>query len=98
MADGPYYKKNRNAIEFYKARADKYEKDSIGGYWFFIYSPCPQLDLSTGLCNIYEKRPIICRRFPEPEHTRGILKYICKRIRTICKTSKVGSYKKTLTY
>jgi Fe-S-cluster containining protein len=33
--------------------------------------PCPVLDLTTGTCDLYEHRPILCRTFGPPMRTPG---------------------------
>jgi Fe-S-cluster containining protein len=33
--------------------------------------PCPVLDLTTGTCDLYEHRPILCRTFGPPMRTAG---------------------------
>jgi Fe-S-cluster containining protein len=33
--------------------------------------PCPVLDLETGLCDLYDSRPILCRTFGPPMRTEG---------------------------
>ena len=96
LAEGPYFKKDTSTIEFYKVRAEFSVQNIHGQYWFFIYSPCPQLE--DGLCKIYETRPATCRKFPKPTHVRGILKHICKRIRTLYKAAPISSYKPTLKF
>lgn len=40
--------------------------------------PCPALDLTTGLCDLYEARPVTCRTFGPPLHFRGEALGICE--------------------
>jgi len=40
--------------------------------------PCPALDLETGLCDLYEARPITCRTFGPPLHFRGESLAVCE--------------------
>ena len=40
--------------------------------------PCPALDPATGLCDLYEARPITCRTFGPPLHFTGESLAVCE--------------------
>lgn len=40
--------------------------------------PCPALDPETGLCELYESRPITCRTFGPPLHFKGESLGVCE--------------------
>ena len=47
---------------------DSYE-DAILFEEFANNEPCPALDLTTGTCDLYEHRPVLCRTFGPPMRT-----------------------------
>ena len=40
--------------------------------------PCPALDPETGMCDLYDWRPITCRTFGPPLHFRGEALAVCE--------------------
>jgi len=54
------------SLEFYRARSvEEIEADDV--HVFYLRQPCPHYKEGFG-CEIYETRPVICRKFPNSWH------------------------------